>query len=283
METSCFLCHENYLNYEILKAHAEDEHLVKHDVDLVILLQLMTETEKVVLKKQLEERVSRSRNIKKEKDDSEYPEAKDMHENVAAAVNNEEPEINDVARCITPDVATKIMFWKGIERSPKHSVKELNGINFFSKDEASVEKNVNELLKRTLNEHLNGNKSADDTIDIFDEIFATNCEDLNESVDGRFRLLLEEDPCEAIVSGNCLSTSNSSAESEPDLNKKLPVVPRTKQIRKEPSSKKPMIIADGKYACKDCGKSFKFLTYLKGHINSKVGCKTRKQVPMYIR
>lgn len=282
METSCFLCHENYLNYEILKTHAEGEHVAKHDVDLIILLQLMTETEKVALKKQLEERVARSRKIKKEKDDSEYSEAKNMHEKVEA-VNNKEPELKDVARCITPDVATKIMFWKGIEKSPKHSVKEFKGLNFFSKDESRDEKDVNELLKRTLNEHLNGSKSADDTIDIFDEIFATNCEDLNESVDGRFRLLLEEEPCEVIVSENCLSASTSSAESVSDLDKKLPVVPRTKLIRKEPSSKKPMIIADGKYACKDCGKSFKFLTYLKGHINSKVGCKTRKQVPMYIR
>jgi len=274
---SCFLCHKTYADYTYLKAHIRNYHEVKHDVDLLTLMQHMTDTEKLALENQLGERISKKSGMINEHDDSEVSEGKNMYEN-DHGVKNKDSELSGVARCITPDVASKISFWKEIENSPQHAVKEYQGLKFFNKSQPSDNR---ELLRRTLSQHLNGEKSADDTIDIFDEIFATSCDDMNESVDGRFRMLLEDEPCEVTVSGNCSSTSDSSSEAESDI--KLDEVPIVKQARKESSSKKLMNITDGKYACKDCGKTFKFLTYLKGHINSKVGCKTRKQVPLYIR
>ena len=53
---------------------------------------------------------------------------------------------------------------------------------------------VNEILMKTLEEHRLGQKTADDTISCFDEIFATNWdESFEDKVEGRFNMLLEEE------------------------------------------------------------------------------------------
>merc|ERR1711915_961372 len=57
---------------------------------------------------------------------------------------------------------------------------------------------VNELLKQTLVEHLSGQKSADDTILVFDEIFAKNCPSImDEAVEDNFNLLLDDMPSDS--------------------------------------------------------------------------------------
>lgn len=272
----CSLCHKIFHGHKSLKAHLVNDHVVQHDIQLVVLLRLVTESEKEALIKQLKSRI--------------YEKVSDGDlEHVQETISDEEvPEVNkkvlEVNERKSPNVANKIMFWRGIEKSPRQKVQELNGQKFFRKDESRDEKSVKEILKRTLTEHLNGEKSADDTIDIFDEIFANTC-DLNESIDGNFRLLLEEDPCEMTVTEERSVFPNESAtEVNNDFDERPVVVPpRMKHQTRMETSKKLLNVTDEKYRCQDCGKSFKFLTYLKGHVNSKVGCKTRKQVPLYIR
>ena len=56
MNVFCFLCHRNCLNHEDLKAHIEDDHSVQQNVDILILLQQLTDSEKLALKKDLKER-----------------------------------------------------------------------------------------------------------------------------------------------------------------------------------------------------------------------------------
>jgi len=272
----CSLCHKIFHGHESLKVHLVTDHVVQHDIELVVLLRLVTESEKEALIKQLKSRISETvsggdlEHSQETISDEKFPE--------------EKKKVLEVNERKSPNVANKIMFWRGIEKSPRHKVQELNGQKFFRKDETRDEKAVKEILKRTLTEHLKGEKSADDTIDIFDEIFATTC-DLNESIDGNFRLLLEEDPCEMTVTEErSVSPNKSATEVNNDFDERPVVVPpRMKHQTRIESSKKLLNVTDGKYRCQDCGKSFKFLTYLKGHVNSKVGCKTRKQVPLYIR
>jgi len=272
----CSLCHKIFHGHESLKVHLVTDHVVQHDIELVVLLRLVTESEKEALIKQLKSRIS------------ETVSGCDLEHSQETISGEKVPEANkkvlEVNERKSPNVANKILFWRGIEKSPRHKVQELNGQKFFRKDEIRDEKAVKEVLKRTLTEHIKGEKSADDTIDIFDEIFANTC-DLNESIDGNFRLLLEEDPCEMTVTEErSVSPNKSATEVNNDFDERPVVVPpRMKHQTRIESSKKLLNVTDGKYRCQDCGKSFKFLTYLKGHVNSKVGCKTRKQVPLYIR
>jgi len=270
MELKCYLCHKIFSTKDNLAAHLNLDHGVKYEVvDLLVVMQFLTEGEKLSLTRQLEGRMI-NRN-----DDNENVDEKDE-------------VLEDSGGIKTPDVATKIMFWRGIESSPKQAVKTLEGKNFFRKGESSEEKAVNELLKRTLSEHLNGNKSADDTIEIFDEIFATTCDNnLNDSVDGHFRLLLDEDLYEPTAIKDVDLSASNYPEAEEDrvelLESEAVVVKRNKSSKPQKRKEEGKPTSEGKYSCNDCGKSFKFLTYLKGHVNSKAGCKTRKQVPLYIR
>jgi len=96
-------------------------------------------------------------------------------------------------------VSNKIQFWKGKENVSKSidskNFISSNSVNLFNPNrEKKSEGLVNELLKQTLVEHLKGQKSADDTIIRFDEIFATNCpSNMDESLEDNFNLLLGDD------------------------------------------------------------------------------------------
>ena len=281
----CFLCHENPSNGENLETHIKSDHGVKHDVDLLLALQVMTKEEKCSLLKQMEGRVFKvNQNVAKNEKYDVLEEMSSREEPVLKVINKvlkvEDNPKPVFSKRVDDSVATKIRFWKGKEASPKQAVKEVDGQSFFRRDGASNEKALNKFLKQTLSEHLLGQKSADDTIEIFDEIFATTCSpDLDDSVEGTFRLLLDDDLCEeagrTTPSGNCSS-------SEEEVPEDLVAVPRRKRVLQETS--KSVVITDGKYKCSECGKSFKFLTYLKGHMNSKVACNLKKkQGPLYIR
>ena len=169
------------------------------------------------------------------------------------------------------------------------------------------------MLRQTLTDHKLGVKSADDTISIFDEIFASNCSTtLDESLESDFNSLLDQ------VDENAKSCDESdvigeSATEEVDQTPTSPTLTKTDdkenqilspilKLRDDPqivspaeeaeksvksgsrrchSSSSPTLSKldkslekqDGKYCCGDCGKEFKFLTYLKSHQNSKVSCK----------
>ena len=56
MDIVCCLCHRNCLNHEDLKAHTKDDHSVQQNVDILILLQQLTDSEKQPLKEDLKER-----------------------------------------------------------------------------------------------------------------------------------------------------------------------------------------------------------------------------------
>merc|ERR1719186_214434 len=213
--------------------------------------------------------------------------------------SNKKPKITNNAG--DESVAKKIRFWKGKEKdsfSPKQAVKEINhkAFNFFRKVEPRNEKVVNQLLRRTLSQHVLGQKSADDTIEIFDEIFASTCDpDLDDSIDGPFKLLLEDvDICEEEVD-HCISADKSMIIDD-EVSEDLLVVPRREAklaTSSEDESSEHLIVMpkrkaklaaikttvspNEKYECSECGKSFKFLTYLKGHMNSKVGCSQKRK------
>ena len=174
----CFLCHENPSSGENLESHIKSDHGAKYDVDLLLALQVMTKEEKCSLLKQMEERVIQlNQNIAKNEKYDVLEEMSSRGEPVPKVIkkvikveDNPKPVFS---KRVDDSVETKIRFWKGKVASHKKAVKELDGQNFFKKDGASNEKALNKLLKQTLSEHLLGQKSADDTIEIFYEIFAS--------------------------------------------------------------------------------------------------------------
>ena len=89
MKTVCFFCHKSCSSFDELKVHIKNYHGAEHDIDLLMLLQVMTENEKGTLRNQLEERVSKQ----------DYTEE---------SLTCKEAQINDVT---TSNVANKVMFW----------------------------------------------------------------------------------------------------------------------------------------------------------------------------
>ena len=222
-------------------------------------------------------------------------------------------------------VTNKIQFWKGKEDLSKKSKIVSQQSSLLSegvslpKKERKAESLVNELLKQTLTDHKLGIKSADDTISIFDEIFASNCPPtLDESLESDFNSLFNEanDSNDAVVmtstcksgetnrilSISLLESPESELKSGGASNSPLPHVdkhaieekdksqmasPTTGHGDRDSPSLHSMSMVEkgvldttvekvestGKYKCGDCGKEFKFLTYLKSHQNSKSSCK----------
>ena len=89
MKTVCFFCHKSCSSFDELKVHIKNYHGAEHDIDLLMLLQVMTENEKGTLRNQLEERVSKQ----------DCPDE---------SVSSKEAQSNDVT---TSNVANKVMFW----------------------------------------------------------------------------------------------------------------------------------------------------------------------------
>jgi len=190
-------------------------------------------------------------------------------------------------------VAGKVKFFKnliGIEPAIDENKMDLFGRSRTpkSKQKNKRESLVDSLLKKTLTEHLQGQKSADDTINTFDEIFAAAV-DLDDSVEGPFNKLLEEDfevkneqenEKEVSIEENGADaetdTSSDSAFKEgtedgpEDVLTKMKVSPsracRESLVFNTPTNQ------NGVYVCYECKKTFRFLTYLKSHRNSKYGC-----------
>merc|ERR1719466_174368 len=276
MVFQCVMCHDNLLCDENFQDHVRDAHNVKFEVDLLLVMQLLTKEEKVSLMKQTERRMIEFKEIDLKTDKENVLEVTPKHDEQALNSNKKPKTTNNAG---DESVAKKIRFWKGKEKdsfSPKQAVKEINhkALNFFRKVEPRNEKVVNQLLRRTLSQHVLGQKSADDTIEIFDEIFATTCDpDLDDSIDGPFKLLLEDvDICEEEVY-HCIPADKSMIIDD-EVSEDLLFMPKRKA---KLAASKTTVSPNEKYECSECGKSFKFLTYLKGHMNSKVGCSQKRK------
>ena len=146
---------------------------------------------------------------------------------------------------------------------------------------------VKEILMKTLEEHRRGQKTADDTISCFDEIFATNCpsdldESFDEKVEGPFKMLLEEEeefeqPEEETPQED---ESTRKIQDQDEENWKTVEVEK-EEIEGEMKESEEEIGAEefgeeARYSCDSCGKRFKFLTYLKGHQSSKANCNSKE-------
>ena len=102
------------MNHEDLKAHIEDDHGAQQNVDILILLQQLTDSEKLALKEDLKERSPKA----------------NQNDSIKLVQN-------DVDRCSThSNVSTKIMFWTKVENNLKQYVKECPGVQFLNQDEA---------------------------------------------------------------------------------------------------------------------------------------------------
>merc|ERR1712058_107337 len=130
-------------------------------------------------------------------------------------------------------VSNKIQFWKGKENVSKSVESKIyssgNPVTaLIPKREKKSETFVNELLKQTLVEHLKGQKSADDTILVFDEIFAKNCPSImDEAVEDNFNLLLDEpfDSAKVNTEDQCSEIVQST-----HLNEDLPEEPSYEDV-----------------------------------------------------
>ena len=234
-------------------------------------------------------------------------------------------------------VSNRIQFWKkreshGAEENgdleKQASVSEIGDgpISRYPKIERKSENLVNKLLKQALAkqsphgvEGISHARSADDTIMMFDEIFASNnCPLGNDDIiEANFNSLFEEDveteendgdrevgEVEAsgesvdgvvhVVNENEANKSTSDDENEGHMqevngdqsyvNKIIYSIEKAvkaeadesignlSDVTNQSSLESPADRGEGKYKCDDCGKDFKYLTYLKGHKTSKEGC-----------
>ena len=202
-------------------------------------------------------------------------------------------------------VSSKVkMFSQVVNNSPLTStpapistnrIKARSGSNSISAQKLQMEKKpealVNEILMKTLEEHRLGQKTADDTISCFDEIFATNWdESFEDKVEGRFNMLLEEEeelgqPEEGTPpKEESTREIQDKDEDEDEVEKeelKGEIIEFKENLRKFDCEKaktpEPEVSGEEvRYSCDSCGKGFKFLTYLKGHQNSKANCNSKE-------
>ena len=146
---------------------------------------------------------------------------------------------------------------------------------------------VKEILMKTLEEHRRGQKTADDTISCFDEIFATNCpsdldESFDEKVEGPFKMLLEEEEeFEQPEEETPQEDESTRKIQDQDKENWKTVEAEKEEIEGEMKESEEEIGAEefgeeARYSCDSCGKRFKFLTYLKGHQSSKANCNSKE-------
>ena len=146
---------------------------------------------------------------------------------------------------------------------------------------------VKEILMKTLEEHRRGQKTADDTISCFDEIFATNCpsdldESFDEKVEGPFKMLLEEEEeFEQPEEETPQEDESTRKIQDQDKENWKTVEVEKEEIEGEMKESEEEIGAEefgeeARYSCDSCGKRFKFLTYLKGHQSSKANCNSKE-------
>ena len=122
----------------------------------------------------------------------------------------------------------------------------------------------NEFSPAQMSNATTSKKSANDTIDIFDDVFASNCNDFNESIDGAFGKLVAEVKLSDDVDD--ISISSDKSFGQYDLSETSQLCTDSTQALSRTS------MEAGQYICPDCRKSFRFLTFLKVHTSSKFLC-----------
>merc|ERR1719154_13378 len=139
----CCLCQENVPCDGKLNDHMTTFHRVKFDVDLMLVLIVLTTEEKQTLMKQTEirriELNHMSNTLRKDVTEKTTLSERNETQPPLLPVDEKQQLISNSSEDIS--VANKIRFWKGKDKqhSPKHLVKEMgqHGFNFFKKRESS--------------------------------------------------------------------------------------------------------------------------------------------------
>jgi len=288
---NCFLCHQVVEDVK-LENHMNLDHLIVHDLELLLLIQNIDEKGKYDIKKFIQHmpKADPSRLFFSQKDDeidavdnsfnsSETNDSKKTEAHIYKDDEDESPissklsfweDVTGVRERSNPvniSIARKSFRKKSSESSllrtvvsrrcsPKIGLSKSGGIEFdcnYNKTFNSKKKEVNLAYEQEVKIR---SKSHNDTIEVFDDVFESNCFDFNESIDGAFGRLVDE--------VKFVDESIAQRKYE-QLEDSL----RSKDIGHGVSG---TLMEEEKYICPQCSKSFKFLTFLKVHMSSKILC-----------
>jgi len=289
---NCFLCHQVVQDAK-LENHMNLDHLVVHDLDLLLLIQNVDEKGKYEIKKFIQHvlktdpsrfefsqkadeidavdnslKCSGSSDGKKteahsvlnyDEDESPLSSKLSFWEDVTGVRGRSNPVNISIARKSFRNKSTESSLLRKVvskKFSPTIGLAKSNGLDFdvnYNKTSHSEKKRVNPAYEPAANMR---SKSANDTIEVFDDVFESNCVDFNDSIDGVFGRLVDE--------VNLVDESIVERKYE-----QLEVSLRTKDVRHGVSGTS---MEEEKYICPKCSKSFKFLTFLKVHMSSKILC-----------
>jgi len=273
-----------------LQQHLQAVHRIQFDVELVMTVLLLSKEERTKLVAGARNQVNFDLNPE-ESSDKNLSKDEYQSDPVLKKIKLKRKSLS-ILESKAP-VAGKIKFFKNL--SGIEPAIDENKIALFSRTPKMRKENkreslVNSLLKKTLTEHLQGQKSADDTIDMFDEIFAAVV-DLDDTVEGPYnKLLLEEDlevknerekneenPNEDDGAEAETDTSSDSAFKEEGTDDGPEEALTKLKISPSRACSESLVFntptkQNGVYVCNECNKPFRFLTYLKSHRNSKYGC-----------
>jgi len=289
---NCFLCHQVVQDAK-LENHMNLDHLIVHDLDLLLLIQNVDEKGKYEIKKFIQHvlKTDPSRLVFSQKDDEidaldnsiKYSEAIDSKKNEAQSMRKDDEDesplssklsfwedvtgVRGRSNPVNISIARKSFRKKSLEGSllrtvvskkfsPTIGLSKFNGIDFdcnYNKTSHSEKKRVNPAYEP---EAIIRSKSANDTIEVFDDVFESNGVDLNDSIDGVFGRLVDE---VKLVDESIVERKYESLEFSL----------RSKDVGHGVSGTS---MEEEKYICPQCRKSFKFLTFLKVHMSSKILC-----------
>jgi len=285
--SNCFLCHQVVEDAK-LEIHMNLDHLIVHDLELLLLMQNVDKKGKYEIKKFIQNvlKADPSRLRLSQKDDKDdaldnsfcSSESRDSKKTEAHLHKDDEDESpllsklsfwEDVAGVrgrsnpVNVSIARKSFRKKSSESSllrtvvskrfsPKIGLSKSGGIDF----DCNYNKTFNREKKEVNPEVKIRSKTANDTIDVFDDVFESNCVDFNESIDGAFGRLVDE---VKLVDESI--TERKYEQLEYSL--------RSKDVGHGVSG---MSMEEEKYICPQCSKSFKFFTFLKVHMSSKILC-----------
>jgi len=140
--------------------------------------------------------------------------------------------------------------------SPKIGLSKSGGIDFDCNYNKTFNSEKKEVIPAYEPETKIRSNSANDTIEVFDDVFESNCVDFNESIDGAFGRLVDE----------VKLVDESIAE------RKYEQLEYSLRYKDGGHGVSGTSKAEEKYICPQCNKSFKFLTFLKVHMSSKILC-----------
>ena len=310
-KVDCFLCSLQDLDYTGYNQHLSNFHKVRAGEEVLLALQFLKEKDRGGLITQTKTEVTKFKDSKEAKRSQGQTKPGQKETTIEELVEAEKPKNKHLQGVRTQfrkrksmvaikhdAVSSKIKMFSNPLSTPspapsssQSKLKTRSIKSSISTQKLLLDKKpeavVNEILMKTLEEHRLGQKTANDTISCFDEIFATNCpSDLDESfedkVEGKFNMLLEEEEISETKVGQGAPPSEASKIQDQDE--------KTVEVENEESKGKIKEILKSvekfeetetgeeevRYSCDSCGKHFKFLTYLKGHQSSKANCNSKE-------